>query len=347
MAYANGQFPTSATVALVTAPGQRLIAAAAANWDALARDIQNRHGWTPYLTDSYRPYSVQERIFRERYRVLWSGSGPYGDVRYWQGVRWVRVTGAAAAVPGTSNHGWGKAVDCSGLGGFGGTRFRQLAALAPSYGFTNTEGRSVGEAWHWVFTGSGLVSNPIGGGGSVSIPNVPGAPAPLDPEDFMAKLTDDEQVDLYLSVRQIRDAIGARGGENLPAEDSVLARVRNLDRQTTGANGFKGSIAEKVNGLVVDLPKVAGAAAEKVWATTVDRGDAGKVNALQELANANNGLALLRGENTGLRAALDALATGTGLTADQIVAAARAGAAEAVKGGVKVTIDIPKENPSV
>ena len=183
MAFTNGQFPTGATVALATAPGQRLVAGAAENWDALARAVQARYGWMPYLTDSYRPYAVQERIFRERYRVMWSGSGPFGDVRYWQGVRWVRVTGAAAAVPGTSNHGWGKAVDCSGLGGFGGPRFAQLASLAPAYGFTNTEGRSVGEAWHWVFTGSGLVSNPIGGGGSVTVPNVPGAPAPITPED--------------------------------------------------------------------------------------------------------------------------------------------------------------------
>lgn len=197
MAYANGQFPTGATVALATAPGQRLVSPAAENWDALARAVKARYGWTPYLTDSYRPYSVQERIFRERYRVMWSGSGPYGDVRYWQGVRWVRVTGAAAAVPGTSNHGWGKAVDCSGLGGFGGTRFAQLASLAPSYGFTNTEGRSVGEAWHWVFTGSGLVSNPIGGGGSVTVPNVPGAPAPINPTEW----------DEMASKQEVTDAV--------------------------------------------------------------------------------------------------------------------------------------------
>ena len=341
MAYANGQFPTSATVALATAPGQRLVAPAAANWDALAYDIRNRYGWMPYLTDSYRPYAVQERIFRERYRVLWSGSGPYGDVRYWQGVRWVRVTGASAAVPGTSNHGWGKAVDCSGLGGFSGTRFKQLAAIAPAYGFTNTEGRSVGEAWHWVFTGAGLVDNPISGGGSVTNPNIPGAPAPINPEDDMSQADVDA---INLKLDQLLGGIGALGAIGTPAADTVLGIVRNLNEQVTGAKGFPGSIAAKVNGLVVDLPKVAPAAAEKVWGATVDRGEAGKVNALQELANANNGIALLRGENTGLRAALQALSTGTGLTEDQIVEAARAGAADALKDGVKVTIDIPKEN---
>lgn len=191
----------------------------------------------------------------------------------------------------------------------------------------------------WNLTSA--VSNPIGGGGgTVTNPTIPGAPAPITPEDDMSQADVDA---INLKLDQLLGGIGALGAIGTPTHDTVLGIVRNLNKQVTGAGGFKGSVAEKVNGLVADLPKVAGAAAEKVWATQVDRGAAGKVSALQELANANNGLALLRGENSGLRAALDALATGTGLTADQIIAAARTGAAEAVKGGVKVTIDIPKE----
>jgi len=234
MAYSNGQYPTSATVALSTAPGQRLEATAARQWDALARSVQNTYGWLPYLTDSYRPYTVQERIFRERYRVQ-SGSGPYGDVRYWQGQRWVRVTGAAAAVPGTSNHGWGKAVDCSGLGGFNGTRFRQLASLAARFGFSNTEGRSVGEAWHWVFTGSYQTSNPVGGGGSVTVPNVPGAPAPISPEDDLTP----EQDAALARVWQIAEALVAyqldskgRGYQADSRTLGVLPNKKNKDGST-------------------------------------------------------------------------------------------------------------------
>lgn len=96
-----------------------------------------------------------------------------------------------------------------------------------------------------------LVDNVISGGGSVTIPNTPGAPAPITPEDDM-------QADEREALFQIRDVLGARGGLNTPADDSVLGRVRNIDRQVTGANGFKGSVAEKVNGLAGGLPAIAG-----------------------------------------------------------------------------------------
>lgn len=57
----------------------------------------------------YRPYAIQERIFRERYTTTYLRGRPY---RYWNGRRWYQKAGTAvAAVPGTSNHGWGLAVD--------------------------------------------------------------------------------------------------------------------------------------------------------------------------------------------------------------------------------------------
>ena len=260
MAYANGQFPTSATVALATAPGQRLEATAARQWDALARSVQSTYGWLPYLTDSYRPYAVQERIFRERYRVQ-SGSGPYGDVRYWQGQRWVRVTGAAAAVPGTSNHGWGKAVDCSGLGGFNGTKFNQLASLAARFGFSNTEGRSVGEAWHWVFTGSYQTSNPVGGGGSVTVPNVPGAPAPLDPEDDMPTAQE-----VAAALLETRIAIG--GGQTVLVREALahatVVKQAMFDGGSSmpGGQPLKDRLETRFNQVDKSLASVSATAAE-------------------------------------------------------------------------------------
>ena len=158
MALVNGLIAAAHRIGLRTAPGQQLVGGAAAAWDALSDAVLAVYGWRPALTDSYRPLAVQERIFRERYRVQLLGSGKYGDVRWWKGLRWVRVTGAAAAVPGTSNHGDGEAVDVTGLGGFGGTRFKQLASLAARYGWDNREGASIGEAWHWTFNGTGGAS---------------------------------------------------------------------------------------------------------------------------------------------------------------------------------------------
>jgi len=147
----NGRLTTVETRALATAPGHRLRADAAKSFDRLAAACVRRYGWVPRLTDSYRPLAVQEAIFRARYVRQATGAGYYGDVRRWNGVRYVRRRGfAAAAIPGQSNHGVGLAVDCTDLAnaGFNGTRYRQLIALGAEYGWTNAEGRRVGEAWH-------------------------------------------------------------------------------------------------------------------------------------------------------------------------------------------------------
>lgn len=62
-----------------------------------------------HSTNAYRPYADQERIFRDRYTTTYLPGRPY---RYWNGKRWYQRPGTAvAAVPGTSNHGWGLAVD--------------------------------------------------------------------------------------------------------------------------------------------------------------------------------------------------------------------------------------------
>ena len=84
-------------------------------------------------------------------------------------------------------------------------------------------------------------------------------------------------------------------------------------------------------------------AASQVWSTPVRRTN-GPVSALQELADAKTLALQAQGEAAGLRAAIDALAKGQALSADQIKDAARKGAEEALKGGVKVTIDIPQED---
>jgi hypothetical protein len=64
---------------------------------------------------------------------------------------------ANAAIPGTSNHGWGKAVDLN-VGGsavtFNGSTFSWLMLHAGAYGFIHPDGVS-GEAWHWEWVGDG------------------------------------------------------------------------------------------------------------------------------------------------------------------------------------------------
>jgi hypothetical protein len=148
----NGDLTTSQRTALKSAPGQQLEDRAAASWDRLWDAMVSKHAWPMVLTDSYRPRSVQVEIFLDRYRPQATGSGPYGDVRYYNGRRYVRVKGAAAAIPGTSNHGWGRAVDITDVGGFNSARYRALAQTAGYYGWSNSAGKTIGEYWHWEYT---------------------------------------------------------------------------------------------------------------------------------------------------------------------------------------------------
>jgi hypothetical protein len=89
----------------------RLVAPAARAWRALAyAAIKAGHTLKPTgPADSYRPYEVQERIFRQRYTTTYLAGRPY---KVWNGRRWYQKPGTAvAAVPGSSNHGLGLAVD--------------------------------------------------------------------------------------------------------------------------------------------------------------------------------------------------------------------------------------------
>ena len=65
--------------------------------------------------------------------------------------------GGFAAKPGTSEHGWGLAVDlCDGVSNASSPQYRWLDANAPRYGFENPQWARAGgpgpyEPWHWEF----------------------------------------------------------------------------------------------------------------------------------------------------------------------------------------------------
>lgn len=177
MAYSNGRIDTSTLTPVASQPSLRLRSGVAAAWAALRAAVLATYGWVVTLTDAYRDYATQERIFRQRYTTTYLPGRPS---KMWLGKRWYLKRGyAAAATPGTSNHGFGITVDVANLGGFSGTKYRQFAALAVPAGWSNAEGASIGEPWHWNFTGTaGLTSNP--GGNAGTVPAAPDLPT-VDP----------------------------------------------------------------------------------------------------------------------------------------------------------------------
>jgi len=129
--YANGRIPQSALCALPS--GDLLRADAAYAFAALNAAYREATGNDLCIGNTYRSYSQQVALHAEKPSMT--------------------------AEPGTSNHGWGTAVDlCGGAERFGTATYRWLSANAPDYGWVNPDWAQAGgsrpEPWHWEFEGS-------------------------------------------------------------------------------------------------------------------------------------------------------------------------------------------------
>ena len=130
--YPNGLIPPSALCEIgVAAHSLRCDAAAA--YRAMSAAYAAAFGSPICITDSYRTYASQVRLY---------GQKP-----------------ALAAVPGTSNHGWGLAVDlCGGIQTFGTPQYQWMVANAGRFGWLHPTWADPGngreEPWHWEYAGT-------------------------------------------------------------------------------------------------------------------------------------------------------------------------------------------------
>jgi hypothetical protein len=132
MALTNGRLPNNVLLAI---PGGRLEHSAAIQWNRMRAYIGQRHGiWiTPIGPNaSYRTYAAQEY--------------------FWH--LYIIGRGNVAAHPGTSNHGWGKAVDVATT-----TMAYYVRKYGAQFGWSHAEGARVGEWWHFTYVG-GTVAPP-------------------------------------------------------------------------------------------------------------------------------------------------------------------------------------------
>lgn len=188
-AYPNGRLPASA-LAVIPGTSRRIRADLLPGVIALRAAFAAAFGKPLTITDAYRELAEQERIFFDRYYEARTGGGYYGDIRWYQGRRYVRRRGtASAATPGTSNHGWGQALDL-GAGvntSLTSAEYLWMRAHAPALGWTHpvwARRPAYLEPWHWEGTAvPGLVTNPLPGTGAIPpVPTLP-VPAPITPED--------------------------------------------------------------------------------------------------------------------------------------------------------------------
>lgn len=128
----NGNLDPASLCPLWMAPGQRLRSDAAATFNTMSKYHASTVGSPLCVTDSYRSYSEQAALYRRKPGL--------------------------AAVPGTSNHGWGLAVDfCGGVESSGSAAYRWMEDNAGKFGWFHPDwARPSGsrpEAWHWEFHG--------------------------------------------------------------------------------------------------------------------------------------------------------------------------------------------------
>lgn len=128
-----------------------LYAPAAQSYERARIEVRLNHGWDLRPTDAasaMRTLAQQKSVFLRHYTRTPNNNS---QRRFYQGAWWYRKNGSpAVAVPGTSNHGRGDTVDFSGLGGFGGTRYKQWSNVAKFHGWNNREGTAINEYWHWT-----------------------------------------------------------------------------------------------------------------------------------------------------------------------------------------------------
>src|SRR4051794_23753836 len=130
--YPNGLIPPSA-LCEIGVGAHRLRCDAAAAYRAMSAAYAAAFGSPICITDSYRSYDSQVKLYGEK--------------------------PALAAVPGTSNHGWGLAVDlCRGIDRYGTPQYQWMLADAGRFGWLHPTWADPGngreEPWHWEYAGT-------------------------------------------------------------------------------------------------------------------------------------------------------------------------------------------------
>nr|WP_237728262.1 M15 family metallopeptidase [Cellulomonas sp. APG4] len=134
--YSNGKIPLAAMCAIPWAPQHLARCDAVDAIVALNREYKADHGKNLAITSSYRSYEAQ--------------------------VATKRAKGPLAATPGTSNHGWGMALDLANFGGvnqYNMPNYLWMMEHGPKYGWVNPPWAQAGgfgplEPWHWEFMGN-------------------------------------------------------------------------------------------------------------------------------------------------------------------------------------------------
>jgi len=183
----NGNLDQSQLIA-VGGGNHRLQPSAAAAYEAMVQAAKaDGISWT--ISSSYRPYADQVRVAQEK--------GLYSQ-------------GGLAARPGTSNHGWGTALDLGGGANSKGTKQNDwLMTNASRFGFSTIPR----EPWHWEYKGSGAAFASAGR---------PEAAPQREPGNALAVASRQNATDRALAENQ------SRGGTIIMQNDTIVNNTRTV-----------------------------------------------------------------------------------------------------------------------
>jgi hypothetical protein len=210
----------------------------------------------------YRPFEGQLSMFMDRYDQKATGRKPE-ITRTYQGKTWYLKKGKSpSGTPGTSNHGFGLAIDIAidnkgKIQAIGGTKaYAWMCQNAPSYGFylqgapTRPDGKPNPEyeAWHWQYCLGDGVAPAMSGSAPAAPAPAPAAPAPAPAAPQKAA---DPSNDKVLTV-------GSKGPEVIELQ-KLLAKKKFYKGKADGdfgkvteaaVNKFKASKGLKADGRV-------------------------------------------------------------------------------------------------
>ena len=104
----NGKLPAKLLTDIL--PSGRLHHYAAESWQRLQQSAAYE-GLTLTQVGDYRALVEQQALFMQRMRPYPDAKRNVQVTRQWNGQTWYLHLGAPVATPGTSNHGWGLAID--------------------------------------------------------------------------------------------------------------------------------------------------------------------------------------------------------------------------------------------
>ncbi|MBN9210503.1 MAG: hypothetical protein BGO45_04590 [Microbacterium sp. 71-36] len=216
-----------------------------------------------------REPAEQVDLFVTRFLQQATGSGPFGDVRWWDGsawgygggTRWVRWSSAGTvAVPGTGNHEKRRSDDLAWPYNAVTTAHLRAREIAARHNIT-CDGLGFGEPWHWTFWGAlGVIGSPASTGNATPIP---------------------KEWDEMASEQQIEDAAyrGARRALNERGADAAQV-IQNVEFLTDQVQGFPSTDRDQTFQLATAIRSIATIKSwlsftrvkvHSIWARTIGR----------------------------------------------------------------------------